>query len=95
MFDNDDDPTLDRDILRIVARQKEVTAAMQPALDAIEEGMAAFRTVCSLIADEKIVSATRLRKSVLETIESAEPWLQSHHHFNTDMQAPQRTLTRP
>ena len=94
MFHNDDNPKLDRDILRIVARQKEVTAAMQPVLDAIEKGMAAFRTVCSLIADKKIVSDTRLASLFSRRLTALNAVAESHH-FNTDMRAAQKTLTRP
>jgi len=71
--------------------KKEVTATIQPALDAMEAGMAALRTVCSLIADEKIISDSRLRRSALATFD-AERWLQGHHRFKTDMQAAQKTL---
>ena len=92
MTNAESDPELHQDLFRIVSRQKEVTAAIQPALDAMEEGMAALRTVCSLIADEKIISDSRLRRSALATFDSAERWLQGHHHFKTDMQAAQKTL---
>jgi hypothetical protein len=56
----------------------------------MEEGMAVLRTVCSLMADEKIISDSRLRRSVLATLDSAERWLQGHHRFKTDMQALRR-----
>jgi len=65
MTNAESDPELHQDLLKIVVRQKEVIAAIQPALDAMEEGMAALRTVCSLIADEKIISDSRLRRSAL------------------------------
>jgi len=92
MTNAESDPELHQDLFRIVSRQKEVTAAIQPALDAMEEGMAALRTVCSLIADEQIITDARLRRSALATFDSAERWLQSHHRFRTDMQAAQKTL---
>ncbi len=92
MINAESDPEQHQDLLRIVARQKEITAAIQPALDAMEEGMAALRTVCSLIADEKIISDSRLRRSALATFDTAERWLQGHHRLRTDMQAAQKTL---
>src|SRR5258707_9749899 len=92
MINAESDPELHQDLFRIVSRQKEVTAAIQPALDAMEEGMAALRTVSSLIADEKNISDSRLRRSALATFDSAERWLQGHHRFKTDMKAAQKTL---
>jgi len=92
MINAESDPELHQDIRRIVARQKEVSASIQPALVAMEEGMAALRTVCSLIADEQIITDARLRRSALATFDSAERWLQGHHRFRTDMQAAQKTL---
>jgi hypothetical protein len=92
MTNSDNDPELHEDLLKIVAQQTEVTAAIQPALDAMEEGMAALRTVCSLISDERIISDSRLRRSALATFDSAERWLQGHHRFKVDMQAAQKTL---
>jgi hypothetical protein len=92
MTNAEDDPELHVDIIRIVARQKEVTTAIQPALDAMQEGMAALRTVCSLIANEEIISDSRLRRSALATFDSAERWLQGHHRFKVDMQGAEKTL---
>ena len=71
MTNSDNDPELHEDLLKIVAQQTEVTAAIQPALDAMEEGMAVLRTVCSLISDGRVISDSRLRSSALATFDSA------------------------
>jgi hypothetical protein len=92
MTNPQDDPKLHVDIIRVVARQKQVTTAIQPALGAMQEGMAALRTVCSLIANKEIISDSRPRRSALATFDSAERWLQGHHCFKTDMEATQKTL---
>jgi len=44
MTNPQDDSELHVDIIRILARHKDVTNAIQPALDAMQEGMAALRT---------------------------------------------------
>jgi hypothetical protein len=72
MTNAESDPELHQDLLKIVVRQREVTATIQPALDAMEEGMAALRTVCSLIADK-----SQMKRSYRICAFAGQPWQHS------------------
>jgi len=91
-MNTEEEPESRQELLSIVERRRQISAAIPAALDAMEEGMGALRTVFSLIADQSIISNGRLRRATLATFERAERYLESHHRFKTDMQAAQKTL---